>query len=209
VIRVLIVAPSARARRALESQLQARGMEVVGSFASVESAAENAPEEEPDVVLIDSGEAAFDDLLESLQVSGFARGTPTVLLATPPAEFFPRLLRNGIRGVLPAESSPQALALALEAAAHGLLVLDPRETAALAAARHFGTAAELPEPLTPREKEVLQWLAAGHGNKEIAARLSISDHTVKFHVASILGKLGASTRAEAVSIGMRRGLILI
>jgi DNA-binding NarL/FixJ family response regulator len=52
-------------------------------------------------------------------------------------------------------------------------------------------------------------LAAGLANKEIAARLSISDHTVKFHVASILGKLGASTRTEAVSAGIRRGLVML
>jgi len=65
------------------------------------------------------------------------------------------------------------------------------------------------EPLTKREREVLQMLAGGLANKEIAARLAISDHTVKFHVASILGKLGVSTRTEAVSVGIRRGLVLL
>jgi DNA-binding NarL/FixJ family response regulator len=68
---------------------------------------------------------------------------------------------------------------------------------------------ELPEPLTPREREVLQMISTGLGNKEIAGRLSISEHTVKFHVASILGKLGASSRTEAVSIGIRHGLVLL
>ena len=67
---------------------------------------------------------------------------------------------------------------------------------------------ELREALTPRESEVLQMLASGLGNKEIAAKLAISEHTVKFHVASILGKLGASSRTEAVSLGIRRGLVL-
>jgi two-component system, NarL family, response regulator YdfI len=52
-------------------------------------------------------------------------------------------------------------------------------------------------------------LASGLGNKEIAARLTISEHTVKFHVASILGKFGAATRTEAVSLGIRRGLVLL
>lgn len=52
-------------------------------------------------------------------------------------------------------------------------------------------------------------LASGLGNKEIAAKLAISEHTVKFHVASILGKLGATSRTEAVSLGIRRGLILL
>ena len=65
------------------------------------------------------------------------------------------------------------------------------------------------EPLTPREREVLEWLAEGLTNRAIAARLGISDHTVKFHVASIYGKLGVSTRAEAIRRGLRRGLITI
>jgi DNA-binding NarL/FixJ family response regulator len=69
--------------------------------------------------------------------------------------------------------------------------------------------AELAEALTPRESEVLQMLASGLANKEIAARLTISEHTVKFHVASILGKLGAGSRTEAVSLGIRRGLVLL
>jgi DNA-binding NarL/FixJ family response regulator len=68
---------------------------------------------------------------------------------------------------------------------------------------------ELAEALTPREGEVLQMLASGLGNKEIAAKLAISEHTVKFHVASILGKLGATSRTEAVSLGIRRGLIML
>jgi len=69
--------------------------------------------------------------------------------------------------------------------------------------------ADLAEELTPRESEVLQMLANGLANKEIAARLSISEHTVKFHVASILGKLGAGSRTEAVSLGIRRGIVLL
>jgi DNA-binding NarL/FixJ family response regulator len=68
---------------------------------------------------------------------------------------------------------------------------------------------ELAEPLTRREREVLQMLAAGLGNKEIASRLDISDHTAKFHVGSILGKLGAASRTEAVALGIRRGLVLL
>ena len=65
------------------------------------------------------------------------------------------------------------------------------------------------EALTPRELEVIQFLAAGLGNKEIASRLTISEHTVKFHVASIMGKLGAASRTEAVTLGIRHGLIMV
>jgi DNA-binding NarL/FixJ family response regulator len=66
-----------------------------------------------------------------------------------------------------------------------------------------------PEPLTPRERQVLELLAEGLSNKSIASRLAISDQTAKFHVASICGKLGASNRTEAVRIALRRGLLAI
>jgi DNA-binding NarL/FixJ family response regulator len=88
--------------------------------------------------------------------------------------------------------------------------LHPSEVPAFPAIQPASQAlAELPEPLTRREREVLQMLAAGLANKEIAARLNISDHTAKFHVAAILGKLGAATRTEAVALGIRRGLVLL
>jgi len=67
----------------------------------------------------------------------------------------------------------------------------------------------LVEALTPRELQVLQLLAAGLGNKEVASRLEISEHTAKFHVAAIMGKLGAASRTEAVTLGIRHGLIMI
>jgi len=64
----------------------------------------------------------------------------------------------------------------------------------------------LSEEITPRETDVLRMLAEGLVNKDIAARLGISEHTVKFHISSILDKLGASTRSEAVTLGIRHGL---
>jgi two-component system, NarL family, response regulator YdfI len=100
----------------------------------------------------------------------------------------------------------------VQAAAHGLVVLpaalaermlsQPASVEALAPA-------PLDEPLTPREREVLELLAEGLSNKLIARRLQISEHTVKFHVSSIYAKLGASSRTEAVSQGARRGLITL
>ena len=65
------------------------------------------------------------------------------------------------------------------------------------------------EPLTVRERDVLEWLALGLSNRAIAARLGISEHTVKFHVTSIYSKLGASSRAEAIRGALRRGLITL
>jgi len=72
-----------------------------------------------------------------------------------------------------------------------------------------GSSGALVEPLTEREVEVLGLVAAGLGNKEVASRLEISEHTVKFHVASIMGKLGAGSRTEAVTLAIRQGLIMI
>jgi DNA-binding NarL/FixJ family response regulator len=68
---------------------------------------------------------------------------------------------------------------------------------------------DFPEHLTLRERQVLEMMSEGLSNKEIAAQLNISAHTVKFHISSILGKLGASSRTEATTIGLRRGLITI
>jgi NarL family two-component system response regulator YdfI len=92
-----------------------------------------------------------------------------------------------------------------------LVLLDP-EVAKNLASRIPTQAAQLatrPDELTPREIEVLRMLAEGLGNREMASRLGISDHTVKFHISSILDKLGASTRTEAVTMGIRMGIILL
>jgi DNA-binding NarL/FixJ family response regulator len=110
-----------------------------------------------------------------------------------------RPLRGGL-ALLPTSASPDQVIAAIEAAAAGLAVVHPDHTASLSA--RAGD-----DPLTPREHEVLQLLAAGLGNKEIAGRLAVSDHTAKFHVSQILAKLNAVSRAEAVSIAMRRGLV--
>ena len=109
-------------------------------------------------------------------------------------------------GSLARDVTPAQLDAALRAAAAGLLVRSPE----LASPGFDALADGAPEPLlTPREIEVLRMLAEGLVNKDIASRMNISDHTVKFHISSILEKLGAATRTEAVTIGIRRGLIPI
>ena len=210
-IRVLIVAAAVRTRRALESLLHVRGFEVVGSFAVIEDAADVFAEKDLDATLIDAGDASLENLLEFLQETGLARGTPVILLlsgASP--DVVSHALRLGVRGILLPSPEPQQLGAALEAVVRELVVLGSEAGSPIRAAAGRTTPAdELTEPLTPRENEVLRLLASGLGNKEIAAKLKISEHTAKFHVASILGKLGAASRAEAVSIGMRNGLILL
>jgi DNA-binding NarL/FixJ family response regulator len=99
---------------------------------------------------------------------------------------------------------------AIEAASAGLVVLDPETVDALLLATPSATRALVATPLpllTPREVEVLSLMAEGVGNKEIAWRLSISEHTVKFHISSIFAKLNATSRTEAVTLGIRQGLI--
>ncbi len=119
-------------------------------------------------------------------------------------------LKAGVKGLLARQSGAAEILACVHAVAQGLVVLDPllAESLSSSAAR-APTDHDLLEPLTTREAEVLRLLAEGLGNKEIASCLNISEHTAKFHVASILGKLGATTRTEAVTLGIRYGLIMI
>jgi len=111
---------------------------------------------------------------------------------------------------LPRGATASELVAAIEAVAAGLIVLHPEGVEALLSPSPLPSAADTPgETLTVREAEVLNTIAEGLGNKEIAARLGISEHTVKFHIAAIFTKLNAGSRTEAVAIGVRRGLIMI
>jgi len=212
VIRVFIVASSPLARAGLENLLAARDIEVAASSETVDALAEMLADAAPDVVLIDSSGEPFESALESITTSGLASDVSVVILSdgiTPAAST--DALRAGIRAALPGDISPEQLVSALQAVANGLLVVHPSHAneGLPAGSAPPRTLDELAESLTRRELEVLQMLAAGLSNKEIATRLNISEHTVKFHVASILGKLGAASRTEAVSLGIRRGLVLL
>jgi DNA-binding NarL/FixJ family response regulator len=115
-------------------------------------------------------------------------------------------------GILPLEASAEELLAAVRALHEGLLVGSPALVEPLItrlSGREHEELEPLPEPLTGRETEVLQLLAQGLGNKGIAAALSISEHTVKFHVSAIYAKLGAASRTEAVRMGVRQGLIVL
>ena len=120
-------------------------------------------------------------------------------------------LRQGC-GLLHIDAEETELSAAIRAVYQGFVVLDPRFAIAVA----WGYQRRSPDPgppgretLTPREKEVLQVLSQGLGNKQIAHRLGISEHTAKFHVSSIYAKLGATNRAEAVTLGIRLGLVAL
>lgn len=212
-IRVFLVAPSSLARSSLENLLARRDVKVVGNAASVESLADQLAHAEADVVLIDASGEQPASTLEPLRSSEIASEIAVVLLADwASTEILADALRSGVRAVLPEDVSADQIFAALQAASAGLVILHPQEIYEAFPAVTVPVSqplAELPEPLTRREREVLQMLAAGLANKEIAARLNISEHTVKFHVASLLGKLGASGRTEAVALGIRRGLVLL
>jgi NarL family two-component system response regulator YdfI len=189
-----------------------RDVEVVGSTAHFESLAAQLLEVEADIVLVEAPGEQFEGVIDSLAASQLASEATIVVLSDhSEPRWFADALRAGVRALLPSDISSDQLVAALEAAAAGLVVMHPVEVDAMFALAESAShpLAELAEPLTRRESEVLQMLASGLANKEIAARLTISEHTVKFHVAAILGKLGAGSRTEAVSIGIRRGLVLL
>jgi NarL family two-component system response regulator YdfI len=212
VIRVFIVAASPLARTGLQSLFGDRDVKVVGGIATFESLAAQFQDVEADVILVEASGEQFESVIESLAASQLASEANIVILSDhSEPRWLAEALRAGVRAVLPTDIAADQLVAALNAAATGLIVMHPAEVdAAFPAAEPASRPlAELAEPLTPRESEVLQMLASGLANKEIAARLTISEHTVKFHVASILGKLGAGSRTEAVSLGIRRGLVLL
>jgi two-component system, NarL family, response regulator YdfI len=196
VIRVLIAAPSPVTRVGLETLIASNpGMELAGGFpdlAAVEAL-------HPAVVL-----SALPLADIPVPVNGYAPAY-VLLGGETPSGWTHEAVRAGVRALLPRDASAEQILAAVEAAGAGMLVADPRDFEALLPSY---TASET-SVLTARELEVLRMLAEGAANKQIAWKLSISDHTVKFHVASILGKLNAGTRTEAVTTGIRKGLILI
>ena len=185
----------------------------------IESAPDTAAGEESQrqpgvvVVAVDAGgEAAFESL------GWVAAGVPIILLVENSARRISQALPPGVRAILPRNVTPAEIAGAIEGVSAGLYVFHPSDVDSISMLRPreapvAEVAPELAEPLvehlTPREIEVLQLLSEGLGNKEIASRLNISEHTAKFHVASIMGKLGAMSRTEAVTLGIRHGLVMI
>ncbi len=211
-IRVLVKASSTTTRAALERLLRANPRFEVIDRSSTAGLRDGSIEAfGPDVVVAQV--AGQDDELAQELLDWAAAGGPVVVLVDDPAAAWTGdALRAGVKAVLPSGLAGEEISAAVEAAVRGLVVLHPEDVENLlsAGARTAdGVPAALVESLTPREIQVLRLLAEGLGNKGIASRLEISEHTVKFHVASILGKLGAASRTEAVTLGIRNGLIMI
>jgi len=211
VTTVLIVAPTAIARAKLAAVVGASKTlyPVVG--AADLSLPEHVEAAQYDVLLVDLGSERAAAWLRNL---GAEPVPPAIVLLTEEARrpLGAEALRAGVRAVLPRHASGEEIIAAIEAAAAGLIVIHPDTVGALQPGPSASTRAGVVsarQPLTPREIEVLGMIAEGLGNKIIAARLGISEHTVKFHIASIFVKLNARSRTEAVTIGVRQGLLMI
>jgi NarL family two-component system response regulator YdfI len=206
-IRVAVAATSAVRRVGLESIVRSHlDFQLAGSFGSVASLFSFSHGTELDVFVIDS------DSIPDLLHEPMSDAAIVLLTAVSDARSISRLLRNRVRAILSRESDPDDVISAIYAAQDGLVLLSPPAAESLAAVyddRAMEVETGSSEEITSRETDVLRMLAKGLVNKDIATRLGISEHTVKFHISSILDKLGASTRTEAVALGIRRGLIPI
>ena len=168
---------------------------------------------EPDVVILDVDEYEATGRQSFEFIARLAAVVPIIALTANSFAFWiGRALQAGVRGLLRHGVSGDELASAARAIASGLVALSP-ELNEIMLDRPIQVNSDELEPLvetlTPREQEVLAMLAEGLLNREIAHRLHISEHTVKFHISSIMGKLDASSRTEAVTRGIRRGLVFL
>jgi two-component system, NarL family, response regulator YdfI len=212
-IRVLIVASSSISQSGLENLLRAStSLQVVRVVSDFSQLSESVEELQPEVVVAEI--TGQDKTLpeEILNLSEEAPVAIVLLVDDANSERDVDAFRSGVRAVLPRNMSPGGIVATVEAVGAGLAVLLPEGLDSLlreSTASHRAVSPPLVEALTPREIEVLRMMVEGWGNKEISTRLGISEHTVKFHVASIMGKLNASSRTEAVTSGIRHGLIML
>jgi two-component system, NarL family, response regulator YdfI len=212
-IRVLVLADSAVVQAGLEAMLRENGrFDLLRSslpLADLSRLASLRLGAQPDVVLAEIGSKRH--LLLPATVHQ-AEPLPLVLLIDDVSRReLVQAIRSGVRALLPRAAQPTEIFAAIEAAAAGLTAFGPDELDLLipAADAIEQESDSVLEALSAREIEVLALMAQGLANKNIADRLNLSEHTVKFHVSSILAKLGASSRTEAVTRGLKDGLLII
>ncbi len=205
-IRVLVVAESAIRRAGLEALVRSSASLSLASAGS-QALLRAATDWVDGVILADIDSP--DDLADAL---GSAQNPVVALVDDPDPASAAQALRANVRAILPRDSSTDQIETAIEVVHQGFTLLESAiavEVASrVAAPRQESDASGLDE-LTPRELQVLSLLAEGKVNKEISSALEISEHTVKFHISSILDKLGVATRTEAVTTALRAGLILL
>jgi NarL family two-component system response regulator LiaR len=224
-IRILLADDHPIVREGLRAVLETQpDFEVVGTSqqaANGEEALRLALELKPDVLLLDLEMPVMDgvEMIRRLRQTG--RDNPKAEIATSlhvivftafdNDERIIAALAAGANGYLLKGAPREEIFQAIRVAMQGGSLLQPVVASKLL--RHMGQRApetqDLYEPLTERELEVLTLLAQGMPNKEIAAQLVISERTAKFHVSSIMGKLGATNRTEAVALAAQKGLITL
>ncbi len=204
-LRVLVVGRDQLARAGLAALLEQQpGLLVAGQSADNEELEPSIIAFVPDVIVWDLGWNAPASLERLAEVSD---GVPPILGLLSDDSHAADARAAGATGLGARDAGADVLVASLAAVAQGLVVLDPAFISAFPAARS-SPEGEAPE-LTQRELETLRLIAEGLPNKAIAGRMGISDSTVKFHVNSLLGKLGAQSRTEAVTRATRLGLILL
>jgi DNA-binding NarL/FixJ family response regulator len=203
-LRILVVAEDGLARAGLAALIAGLpGCVIAGQTTGDEKLPDEMELYQPDIVVWDLGL----DPTQPLERLGDLRSSSTPIITLVSNEDIASAASGyGVRGILPRDVEGHTLLAAMRSAAEGLIVMDSIFADSLLSKRGSNPE-QLAEPLTPRELEVLQLLALGSPNKSIAFQMRISEHTVKFHVNSIMSKLGAQSRTEAVSRGTRLGLI--
>lgn len=205
-MRVLIASASAVRRAGLETLVKsALSLKLLASLSNPQAIFQRGTESQPDVALVDLERDSSLVLTTTLSFPA------VILIDDPEPSWTADALRFGVKAILNREAGSEEILTAVYAAHSGLVVLSNEISQKLAerVPPKLSGNGSLAEELTAREIEVLGMLAEGLGNRQIADRLGVSDHTIKFHISSILDKLGASTRTEAVTIGLRMGLILL
>lgn len=205
-LRLFVIADDPLVRAGLTALVEREpGLRIAAQLTGEEDLARLAREAAAEAALWDLGTAPGSRLDRLAQAAG---ASLAILAVVHDEDDAAEALAAGARGVVPRSADGARLAAALAAVREGLVVVDEALATAVLRPRQARPAA-LVEALTPRESEVLQLLAQGLANKAIAARLGISDHTAKFHVNAILGKLGVQTRTEAIVHAARLGLVLL
>jgi DNA-binding NarL/FixJ family response regulator len=213
VVRVAVIADSPQARASLQALVESNPtLEFVGSAADAKALADCLADSVPDVVVIDVEPESGDAPAVAGLDAGHTASAWVLLTDETDSEWILQAWPCDAAAILPRNATPGEIVASIEAVAAGLFVLSAEILGRLLAGRkpprHAASDAPF-DALTSREIEVLTMLAEGLGNKEIARQLDISDNTVKFHLCSIFGKLGATNRTEAVMLGVRRGFIMV
>ena len=206
-IRILIVEDQRIVREGLTALLEDEAeVEIAGEAADGQQAVDLFGQIQPDVVLMDLQMPLVDGAEATRRIREQAPEAHILVLTTYATdEFIFKALRAGAQGYVLKDASADELLAAIRAVYHGQTWLAPAVAARLVA----GVSTGAPEPLTPRELEVLALMGKGASNNEIAATLDITPRTTKVHVQNILGKLGATNRTEAVTIAVRQKLITL